>query len=155
MTFVFYGSVDYNLYNARMGIKPFITRMNMGHTNACKVYIDKLNAFSTQYCPNKLMISASAGGYNNQNYYFENLQSIADSLLSIGVSATNVISIVSTNYQHLPSKTNVAGYASWGYNGGLGWDYATNGVVVFRGNSSWYLIKTIESFNGQQQQVFH
>jgi hypothetical protein len=47
----------------------------------------------------------------------------------------------------------VAGYLTWGANGGLSPDYATNGYVKFHGNSSWYVIETVESDNGQAQQV--
>jgi hypothetical protein len=39
---------------------------------------------------------------------------------------------------------------SWGNNGGLGGDYANNGLVTFTGASGWYIIQTIESFNGQR-----
>jgi hypothetical protein len=44
--------------------------------------------------------------------------------------------------------TNVAAYLSWGWNGGLGGSFPTNGVVDFTGISGWYLIETEESFNG-------
>jgi len=52
---------------------------------------------------------------------------------------------------HITNAVSVAGYASWGYHStNLGSGYATNGSVVFRGNSGWYLIQTFESQNGQR-----
>lgn len=144
-----YGSVDFNLNRAVAGIQPFITHINMGDVDACKAYIDKLAYFAAHYSPGKLLISASSGGYGNSNYYIEgNLQFIAKALITNGVPTNNVFS--STNYQHACLGTNVAGYTSWGWNGGLGGNYITNGLASFSGASGWWLIKTIESFNGQQ-----
>ena len=42
---------------------------------------------------------------------------------------------------------NLAGYLSWGH---YGWyqDYDLHGQVGFYGNSSWYIMGTIESYNG-------
>ncbi len=39
---------------------------------------------------------------------------------------------------------------TWGANGGQGGDYALNRSVAFSGNSGWYLIQTVESYNGQR-----
>ena len=52
---------------------------------------------------------------------------------------------------HLRTGTNVAGYISWGQHSCLGADYATdaNGVH-WQGNSGWWIIETVESFNGDQ-----
>jgi hypothetical protein len=38
---------------------------------------------------------------------------------------------------------------SWGYHGGLVTGFPTNGWVRFYENSGWYIIQTIESYNGQ------
>ena len=46
---------------------------------------------------------------------------------------------------------NVAGYMCWGVYTSLTWQYATNGLVRWSGNSGWWLIETIESYNG----LFH
>jgi hypothetical protein len=59
---------------------------------------------------------------------------------------------------HLRLGTNVAGYLSFGSHGGIwgggqmaeaGGGGFTNGYVAFRGSSSWFLVQTIESFNGR------
>ena len=46
---------------------------------------------------------------------------------------------------------NVAGYISWGFHSSLGSDYAVTSntnAVKWAGNSAWYLVETLESFNG-------
>ena len=42
-----------------------------------------------------------------------------------------------------------AGYISWAFHSSLGATYAINGTNKWSGNSGWYLIETIESYNGQ------
>jgi hypothetical protein len=51
---------------------------------------------------------------------------------------------------HITSATNIAGYFSWGCHSSLGTNYATNRLVNWTGNSGWYIIQTIESFNGER-----
>jgi hypothetical protein len=36
----------------------------------------------------------------------------------------------------------------WGAHSSLGGNYAVNGVVNWSGNSGWWIIETVESFNG-------
>ena len=59
----------------------------------------------------------------------------------------------STNVYNAPqisSATNVAGYICWGEHSALGETYATNGFVQWSCNSGWWIIQTMESFNGQR-----
>jgi len=77
-------------------------------------------------------------------------------VIQAGVSSnsivyTNVIPDCGSLACHITSGRNVAGYLSWGAHSSLGNDYAINGYVSWSGNSSWYLMQTIESFNGQRQ----
>ena len=53
-----------------------------------------------------------------------------------------------SNLPHLTDVTNVAGYISWGQHSSLAADYALNGLVQWKGNSRWWIIQTIESYNG-------
>jgi hypothetical protein len=58
-----------------------------------------------------------------------------------------------TNTVPITHGTNVAGYLTWGVNGVWGYgqpNYYTN--IFWNGNSGWYLIETVESFNGQRYQ---
>jgi hypothetical protein len=126
---------------------PFVTHLNMGDTNACRAYIDKLAFIGTNYSPGKAVLSASAGGYGNTNWYFDD---------GIGISASNGVRAVlpeasitfSVSGPNIERGTNVAGFLCLGYYQWFASDYALDGSVTFVGQSSWYLIETIESFNG-------
>ncbi|HEY2951452.1 MAG TPA: hypothetical protein VGK40_02655 [Verrucomicrobiae bacterium] len=155
-------SVSVSLQQAMAGRKPYITHLNMGGTNACKAYIDKLEVFGTNYSPGRVLISARQGAYGNTNYYFDNLRILpnyaiygsvvwaaTNGVLANGVSSS-AITYVDNGQQHIANASNVAGYMSWGANGGMGADYATNGTLSFTGNSGWYVIETVESYNGQR-----
>jgi hypothetical protein len=53
---------------------------------------------------------------------------------------------------HLTNAPNVAGYICWGTHSALGPDYAINDFVKWAGNSGWWLVETIESYNGHRYQ---
>jgi hypothetical protein len=153
-----YGSVSYHLTQSYPNWQPFVNNLNAGSLADCKAYVDKLATFGSNYSPGQLIISA--GGYGNTNYYFDDAQG-AYPYLPFGLQAvegvtSNGVSLSAVSYEpftstnHLTQGTNVGGYISWGSNGGLGSDYVTNGTVIFTGNSSWYIIETIESYNGQR-----
>lgn len=150
-------SPSYYLHTIAPGIKPFVTCINMRTTNDCKAYIDKLAAFGTNYSPGKLFISASKGGYGNTNYYFDDaglfafeLTNAVTGVLENGNPTSSVHYTSGTYSQHFFTATNVAGYASWGQHGSFVPSFTTNGTVSFFGGSSWYLMMTIESYNGHR-----
>ena len=173
-----YPSVQYQLLTNTPGVvPPYLTSINMNGTNDCIGYIDKIATFGSNYSPGKVIISARAGGYNNTNYVVDSIRhgtghidnytgdqltvSLAtNGLLASGVSTNSIMYadgvetiIGGTNYDlpHLTNGANVAGYISWGGHSSLGNNYAvttgTNGVH-WTGNSGWWVIQTIESFNG-------
>ncbi len=150
-----YGSVSFHLQNSIPGLKPFVTYLNGGTVADCKAYVDKLAYVGTNYSPNKVIISARSGGYGNTNYYFDDAQraypftpgeEAKNSVIQNGISSANVFYV--NGDTHITNATNVAAYMTWGANGHQNKDYAINGDVVFRGESTWYVILTIESFNG-------
>ena len=169
-------SVQYQLhYWCATNWQPFVTSLNMGefglrattndpdyavYTNACKAYIDKLEFIGTNYSPGKLVISASTGSYGNTNYYFDNCPSpvytSAGSPAAGVLSANPLASAVSvggddgfTNLAvHITSGTNVVGYLSRGSHSALGNQYAIDSKVKWFGNSGWWIIETLESYNG-------
>jgi alpha-tubulin suppressor-like RCC1 family protein len=161
-------SVQYHLHSAfAAGWSPFVTSLNMnanGGTNDCIAYINKLASFGSNYSPGKLLIGAPAQGYGNTNYYFDDTrlgynspQPSRGSLAESGVlSANPTASVTYTNAidtglgAHITSGVNVAGYLCWGSHSSLGGTYAVNGPVQWQGNSTWWLIRTVESFNGDR-----
>jgi len=69
-----YISVSFAIYSTTPGIRPFVTHINMGDigdTNDCIAYINKLASMGTTLQSN-LIISASAVGYANTNYILDN-----------------------------------------------------------------------------------
>ena len=170
-----YYSVQYQLhYSTAPGWTPFVTAINMNGrvvtstnfnssdgTNDCIAYINKLTHFASN--SGQLFISASAKGYNNTNWYFDwanppfpvtNISfAIYASNAAYGVTnvdpGASVIGTVATNYNAL--ATNVAGYYTVGWDGGIGnSNIFVNGTIKFFGQSGWYIMNTIQSIDGQR-----
>jgi hypothetical protein len=143
-------------------IKPFITHINMAGTNANRAYIDKVAFFGTNYSPGNIFISPNEGGYNNTNFYFDDINKILTQDDFPGYSAAQGVYQYSTNCSvfytngyrlyvndHFKNCTNLAGYLCWGGHSALGGEYATDNTLQWAGASGWWIIETIESFNGQ------
>lgn len=171
--FPFYGSitasVSYVLATNLPGWQPFITHINMNGTNDCFKYIHKLSSIGTNYLLGSPILSASAGGYANTNYYFDDTEfgyggnplgmAGEQAVINAGVSSNTVTytNVIPDPYNHLAGHlTNgfdLSGYMSWGGHSSLmsyGDSYATNGNLSWSGQSAWWVIETIESFNGQR-----
>jgi hypothetical protein len=172
------GSVSYHLYTSYPGWAPFVMNINGGTRADCEAYIDKLAYFGTTYSPGKLIISGSAGEYGNTNFVVDNVRygagypidfskdgfyvsNATNGLLASGVSPQAIIyadgsETCSTNgtfnLPHITSATNVAGYICWGAHSSLGQTYAIDGTVNWTGSSRWWIIETVESFNGERAQ---
>jgi hypothetical protein len=133
----------------------------MNGTNDCIAYINKLVMFGTN-SPDKLLISASRGTYSNTNYYFDNTANIPITANVSGLNASNGVvqagaspaTVIYSNAvdsglaTHITNGFNVAGYLSFGAHSSLGGSYAVNNSVQWRGDSGWWIIETVESFNG-------
>jgi len=146
----------------------------MKGTNDCIAYINKLVSFGT----NGNIILSASGAYGNTNYVLDGIRhggpfppyedysgytnivsAATNGLLNSGVSANAILfsdgveisNIASINPPHPTSATNVAGYVTWGAHSTIGPDYAINGTVTWNGNSGWWIIATVESFNGLRE----
>ena len=102
-----------------------------------------------------VFISASAAGYGNTNYYFDgvgfstpDLHAFAamQGVMSNGVPAS-AVTYVTNPAPHIGGGMNVAGYWSYGEDGGMGPDIT---YVNFTGNSRWYIMGTVDSYNGER-----
>ena len=173
-----YPSVTLRLYDTYPGTSPFITYINGGTVTDCKAYVDKLEFIGTNYSPGKLIISASAGGYGNTNYYFELAGDAKNGVLNVNPEASVTFSnafyenfpVFNETYSdglakvlsnHITTGFNIAGYCSSGAHCALAIYYtnadglqcscfATNGFPQWSGNSSWWIIETVESHNGKR-----
>jgi hypothetical protein len=149
------------------GTTALIMHMDMGSSAATKAYINKLNSTYNKMANPNVIISGENAGISGTNYLLDdseqavyspykgsssiNYAMISSDKLALTSSGVPSSRIFYANFTspHVTSGVNVRGYETWGANGGLGGNYANDGKIVFRGNSSWFLIKTIESFNGQ------
>jgi alpha-tubulin suppressor-like RCC1 family protein len=137
--------------------KPFVTSINMNGTNGasdCTNYINKLISFASNYCPNQLIISASVGGYGNANWYFDggltpdSYGLYAGRAVSYFETSSSLIETSGTNITS--DATNVAAYFTCGWDCLNDTDMFVDGTVRFFGQSAWYVMTTIDSFDGQR-----
>jgi len=172
-------SYDLHLAVRTRPLITHINMRQSGTTNDCVAYIDKLRSLGTASPSGGILLSARAGGYGNSTYVVDNIRTgyedygtwVADAkegLLQAGVPPssilyTNDLERVTTNGTnvvyyypaHLTDATDVAGYISWGSHSKLGHQYAlrnpnTNSTPVrWSGDSAWWIVTTVESFNGQ------
>jgi hypothetical protein len=162
-------SVSFRLATTIQGWNPFVTHINMNGTNDCIAYVNKIASMGT-YSPGKLTISANASGYGNTNYYFDDTENgyqgrpcdtpgltASNCVVKAGVAVASVTysNIVDngTLVGHITNGVHVAGYLSWGAHSTLTNNYATNGFVQWTANGSWWIIETVESFNGQRYRI--
>jgi alpha-tubulin suppressor-like RCC1 family protein len=157
-------SVSFALSTKITWTQPFVTHINMGGTNDCMAYINKLEYMGTSNSPGKLLISSGTGGYGTGRYVFDDTRigypgddygaNARDDVLGQGVPLSLVTYINGPDdpslSNHVTTATNVAGYLCWGFHSYLGTYYAVDLKVKFTGTSGWYLIETIESFNGER-----
>jgi alpha-tubulin suppressor-like RCC1 family protein len=161
-----YPSVSYQLATNFPGWNPFITHINMNGTNDCIAYINKLVYLGTNYSLGKLIISASAGGYGNTNYYFDDTESgytgdtpglsASNGVVLAGASPASVAYTNVTDYglaSHITNGVNIAGYLSWGSHSTLGASYAISNSVQWHGNDRSWIIETVESYNGHRYET--
>jgi len=133
-------------------------------TNDCIAYINKLTNMANSNPPGTLFISATAGGYGNTNWYFDGagypttngnynwIGTDAEEGVTNADPMASIYGSINTHYpNYIATATNVAGYWTAGWDGGLGdTTMFVDGKVRFFGNSGWYIMATVDSFNGQR-----
>jgi alpha-tubulin suppressor-like RCC1 family protein len=140
---------------------PFITSINMNGaagTNDCIAYINKVVNMGNSNPPGTIFISATATGYGNTNWFFDDSRYGGGIFQGLGIEAQLGVlaanpsaSVYYSSNSIITNATNVAGYYSPGtHNGLFTAGYPTNGQIIFSGSSGWYLIQTDESYNGQR-----
>lgn len=125
--------------------------INFGTYQDCTSYIDKISAGQTG-------VYLSGNG-TNTGYYIEDVgQGIAPTYFS-GRNLRPLINqfpsvpyVYRSNVQsHIITGDNLAGYISFGTDGGLGVFYATNGTIKWNNSpNQWYSMLTVDSLNGQR-----
>jgi hypothetical protein len=64
------------------------------------------------------------------------------------LQSSNNACISMSNITHVATETNLAGYICWGAHSSLQNEYPRSGSVVWGSHSSWWIISTLESYNG-------
>jgi hypothetical protein len=153
----YYTNVDYS-----KNWTPFVTSINMNGVNGmsdCTAYIKHLTNTGALYVFNQPFLRPNPTTYFNTNWYFNDAGAgpcppyFPIAILGVqGVEANGVsssaVTYSPTNGTHITTGANVAGYYSWGADGGLGSGYPSS--ISFSGASAWYVIATVESYNGQR-----
>jgi alpha-tubulin suppressor-like RCC1 family protein len=162
------------LRGAVLGRPPYITSLNMETTNDCYAYIDKLAQMGTNLPVNTVVLSRSRISALSGTYVLDNVTDsefprpadhaparlARDLLLALDVLTQSVR--YADNYaaehgdtwpytlsDHVTNATNVAAYMCWGTHGYWPWNWPMAGLVTFHGQSDWYIIQSVESWNGR------
>lgn len=141
------------------GTVALVTSIDMGSKDATKKYIDKLADVYTEMPRKSIVISAKGTSYGGDKYYFDDISNDGYSV-SVGSDQREELLRVDSHAEtkltrqgdsHIVSAVDVTGYMTWGINGGYAKNYVKD-KINFTGKSNWYLLQTVESFNGQLQQ---
>lgn len=137
-----------------------ITSLDMGSTEATLKYIDKLKTVHDAMKNPSIVISASNADLAGTKYYFEDINRFGEGSKLIAQKAASklkdlngntIVDYRSPNQNGFgPEIEDVAGLITWGVNGSRGAGYAKDGNLRFTGKSDWFLIQTVESFNGMR-----
>ncbi|MFZ5829469.1 MAG: Ig-like domain-containing protein, partial [Planctomycetota bacterium] len=155
---------DYTDATARMSVGQYqrmaglVTHLDMGSKAATLAYIDKLAAMGAEdgaLDADGVTISASAASLGGSRWVLDGEATygggmVSDrnaALLAEGVSSED-ITLRNDGEGNVTSAADVTYYQSWGVHTIWTGDYTIDGSVTFSGQSNWYLIETIESFNG-------
>jgi len=85
--------------------------------------------------------------------------SATNGLLNAGVATNSILLFdgldtftngVAPPFMHPGPQANIAGYMCWGAHSTLAGEYPTDGKVKWIGTNRWWIIETVESFNGQR-----
>jgi hypothetical protein len=94
----------------------------------------------------------------NANWYFDGsaFYGIAAAAASGVSNAMPAASITYTTNRYITLLTNVAGYWSPGFDGGISGysnynSFTTNGNIKCYGQNNWFIMATVDSYNGQRQ----
>lgn len=132
------------------GKTALISYINFGNYTDCTGYIERISRNQTG-----LYLT---GNTNNTGYYIDDTNILYTSFPTF-CSGRYLRPILneypSIKYLYNPiggayvtTGNNLAGFITWGAHAGRGPNYATNGQIKWGGNNNWYIMTTIESYNG-------
>ncbi len=144
-----------------------VTNLNMGSLSlenpngkysqeATKAYINKLKAMYDSMPFKSPVISSYGTGIAGSTYYFEDTYGYDTDPTNVlkrkeAVSSSNPGALVDYHPHDgtlIREASDVKGFMTWGTHGNRSSTYAKDNSIKFKGNSAWWLIETIESWNG-------
>lgn len=141
------------------GTLALITHMDMGTLAATKAYIDKIaSVHGTMTTPN-FLVSGTNANVVGSTYFCEDSNNISGEWFYDAARQCNYVttrfpttttSQIRTYFEpYFTDISDVRGLHTWGVNGrNRNVSYATNGELEFTGKSNWYVLFTLESWNG-------
>ncbi len=140
------------------GMTALVTHLNMGDPEASKAYIDKIKSFENTGGILHPATDSYAGNYYMEDHRAHNrLPSNFFGLrylerMKEGFARFDDMRITyrPKGSDFITSGDNVAFFGTLGRWGGRGADYATDGQIQWGANADWWLMLSVESFNGQR-----
>ena len=141
------------------GMTALVTHLNMGSLEASKAYVDKLKSFEQSgailhpgddtYARNFYMEDHNAHNRLPSNFFGHRYLG----RMSAGFLRVDEMSIVyrPKGTAYIENGENVAFFGTLGRWGNRGADYAIDGRIRWGENSDWWLMLSVESFNGQRE----
>lgn len=147
---------DYKWKNSHFTLGEFqentalVSYINFANYADCTGYIGRISQGQTG-----IYLTGNGG---NTGYYFDDANTTYSSyptwvsgrylrpLLNEFPATKYVYKTYGTPY--ITTGDNVAGFCTWGAHAGRGAFYAINGQVQWGGTNNWYILTTIESYNG-------
>ncbi len=141
------------------GMTALVTHLNMGSLEACKAYVDKIKTFpetngilhpeTDSYASNYYMEDHDARSRLPPNWFgFRYVERMEERFERF--DEMNII-YRPKGSEFITSGSNVAFFGTLGVWGRRGADYAIDGSVEWGENADWWLMMSVESYNGQSE----
>lgn len=148
---------NYEMSNNRFSLGEYqgntalITYINFGNYSDCTGYIKRISSNQTGIY--------LTGNTQNTGYYIDDTNILYPDFYPTFCSgrylrpALNQNSAIKYLYRpvgngYITTGNNIAAFVTWGAHAGRGPNYAVNGQIRWGGNNNWYIMTTIESYNG-------
>ncbi len=140
------------------GMTALVTHLNMGDLEASLAYVDKLKAFHNtgpllhppddSHARNFFMEDHDAHNRLPANFFGHRY----GERMKAGFARAGEMNLIHhpKGSGHITSGENVAFFGTLGRWGGRGADYAIDGQIEWGAQSDWWLMLSVESFNGQR-----
>lgn len=136
--------------------KYLVMTLNMGNSLAAvQTYIDKIAVMYRAMATPNVAVSSRGASRSGTQFIFDDANTVIGGggiLVNPEQSLRVTDGCLTTTYSYPSLQNNIANlacYSAWGtHNGSWGSGTYPSGQLVLSGNSNWYIVSTVESFNG-------